>query len=92
VILDHMDTMYGMPTAVRNYVHALRDLQYGHNESAYSEPDFDPDLLVDRAKARIVKAFDELAACHYAMVEGREWKCWGKDPAARASHLRLVKS
>jgi hypothetical protein len=63
VILDHMDTGYGMPTAVRDYVYALRDLQFAHNECSYDSLDI---RAFRQVEARIAKAFKRLAQSHRA--------------------------
>jgi hypothetical protein len=65
-ILDHIDTAYGMPDAVRAYVYALRDLQFAYNEDSY-DADLGPQEY-RRIAARIEKAFRLLTQSHHATV------------------------
>jgi hypothetical protein len=58
-ILDQIDTAEGRNDALRDYIHALRDLQWAHNWYATDGGD-SADSEVEGAQAAVNEAFDRL--------------------------------
>ena len=72
LILANIDTVCGRNDAIIAYVHALRDLQVAHNESAFADDGTngtheERHAEIDRAQAAVAAAFDRLIVCEFAL-------------------------
>ena len=76
LILANIDTVEGRNDCIIAYVHALRDLQVAHNESGFADDGTngtseERDAEIDRTRAAVNKAFDDLIMAEFAI--NRTW-------------------